>query len=134
MAVHSHLVTRSRLASAGAAALLVVALAGCGSSSGSSGASSKPSSSAPSGGSPAAAAITIKSFKFAPTPLKVKVGSTITVTNADGTDHTVTADDNSFDTGKFSDGSKTIKVDKAGSYSYHCNVHDYMKGVIQVEG
>ena len=130
--------TRSRLASSGAVALLVFGLAGCGSSSsgGSSGAKaygSSPSTSAAAGGA-TGNAINIKNFKFSPNPLKAKVGATITITNTDGTDHTVSADDKSFDTGKFSEGSKTFTVDKAGTYSFHCNVHDYMKGVIQVTG
>ena len=69
---------------------------------------------------------------FSPTPLNAKVGDTITVSNQDGTDHELKANDASFDTGRFSSGSKTIKVEKAGMFAYHCAIHDYMTGVIQV--
>jgi plastocyanin len=78
------------------------------------------------------ATITIKSFHFGPNPLNAKVGATITVTNDDDTAHTATADDKSFDTGRFSSGSRTITVTRAGTITFHCDIHDYMTGVIQV--
>ena len=81
-----------------------------------------------------AAGITIKDFKFSPTPFTAKVGDTITVTNQDGTDHELKANDGSFDAGRFANGSKTFTVTKAGTFAYHCDVHDYMTGVIQVNG
>ncbi len=71
-------------------------------------------------------AIAIKDFKFAPSPLDAKVGDTITVTNDDNTDHQLKANDSSFDTGAFSSGSKTITVMTAGTFAYHCAIHDYM--------
>ena len=93
-------------------------------------------SSTPAGGANSAGttgtAITIKDFTFSPTPLHAKVGDTITVTNDDNTAHQLTANDSSFDTGAFSSGSKTITVAKAGTFAYHCAIHDYMTGVIQV--
>jgi plastocyanin len=78
--------------------------------------------------------ISIKDFKFSPTPLNAKVGDTITVTNEDDTDHELKADDGSFDAGRYAKGSGTITVTKAGTFAYHCDVHDYMTGVIQVAG
>ena len=74
--------------------------------------------------------VTIKSFKFSGCPLTVKAGATVTVTNTDGTDHSVTADDKSFDTDKFSSGSKTITIGKAGTYTFKCKVHNFMTGEI----
>ena len=85
-------------------------------------------------GATASNAITIKSFKFTPSPASAKAGATVTVSNGDGTDHSLTADDGSFDTGVFSSGTKTITVSKAGSFSYHCKIHNFMTGVIQVSG
>ena len=76
--------------------------------------------------------MTIKDFKFSPTPLSAKAGDTITVTNQDATDHQVKANDGSFDSGRFADGSKTFTVTKPGTFAYHCDVHDYMTGIIQV--
>jgi plastocyanin len=78
--------------------------------------------------------ITIQSFKFSPDPLQAKVGK-VTVKNTDqGTPHSVTADDNSFDTGIFTsaDSPKTITLSKAGTFKYHCQVHNFMHGTIQV--
>lgn len=81
----------------------------------------------------AAAAITIKDFKFAPETLKAKVGDVITVTNKDSATHTVTARDESFDTGNLDEGAeKTITVAKAGTFEYVCDIHDYMTGTIEV--
>jgi plastocyanin len=78
-------------------------------------------------------AITIKQFTFAPTPLKAKVGDTITVANHDETRHTATANDGSFNTGDLAgNATGTIKLTKAGSVAYHCAIHDYMHGVIQI--
>ncbi|MDQ1358878.1 MAG: hypothetical protein QOJ52_489 [Acidimicrobiaceae bacterium] len=99
-------------------------------------AASGSSSSAPSPttGAPSAATgkITIQGFKFVPDPSSAKVGDTITVTNADGTDHSLTATDGSFDTGVFSSGSKTITLSKAGTFSIHCRIHNFMTGTITV--
>ena len=79
--------------------------------------------------------ITIQNFKFNPDKLTAKVGDKLTVTNLDqGTPHSFTADDNSFDTGIFqkSDGAKTVTLSKAGTFPYHCQVHNFMKGTITV--
>jgi plastocyanin len=96
--------------------------------------SPSPSTTAPSTTAPSTAgtAITIQGFKFSPASLQAKVGDTITVTNQDGTNHTVTAVDGTFDTGAFDSGSKTFSVTKAGTFDYHCNIHNFMTGVIKV--
>jgi plastocyanin len=61
-----------------------------------------------------------------------KVGDTVRVTNNDGVAHSVTADDGSFDTGLFSDGTRTIHLTKAGTFTYKCTLHPNMTGTIQV--
>jgi len=117
-------------------------IAGC-SSSGSKTASPPPTSGAQ--GSAASAttvaaptpvegtAITIKGFAFQPPELRAKVGDTITVTNDDGTDHTLSAVDGSFTTGRFSTGTKSIKVTAPGRFEFKCEVHGFMPhGFIQV--
>jgi plastocyanin len=79
------------------------------------------------------AAITIKNFAFKPTPLTVKAGTKITVTNKDGTTHTLTSDTGKFDAGSIDGGnSASIMVKKPGTYKYHCEIHDFMKGTIKV--
>ena len=122
-----------------------VVFAACGSSGDkSSSSTTTPASSATTGGSgtsagtstPAAGGqtITIQGFKFSPDPLSAKTGK-VTVANMDeGTPHSVTADDNSFDTGIFTknDSPKTITLSKSGTFKYHCQVHSFMHGTIEV--
>lgn len=76
--------------------------------------------------------VTIKNFSFSPKTLKVKAGATVKVKNSDGTTHTFTANKGAFDTGEIDGGSSaTVKVKKAGTYAYHCNIHSSMKGTIK---
>ena len=64
----------------------------------------------------------------------MKAGSTLTVTNDDGTQHTLTADDKSFDTGDLDGGAKaTVKIGAPGKYAYHCDIHNYMTGTIEAK-
>jgi plastocyanin len=86
------------------------------------------------GGGTPGTVITIKDFEFAPQPLNAKAGAEVTVKNDDGTTHTVTADDKSFDSGEV-EGGKSAKVTlpgKAGTVAYHCEIHDFMKGTVEV--
>jgi len=124
-------------------AAAVMATGGC-SSSGSKAAPVGPTSSQAPGSTtttvagPTAVAgtsISIKGFAFQPPELAAKVGDTISVTNTDGTDHSLTSVDGAFDTGRFSSGAKTFKVDKAGRFEFKCEVHSFMPhGFIQVSG
>ena len=76
--------------------------------------------------------VTIKDFKFSPKTLTVKAGSKITVKNSDSTTHTFTADKGAFNSGDIDGGSSaTVTVKKPGTYAYHCNIHNYMKGTIK---
>jgi plastocyanin len=77
--------------------------------------------------------IVIQNFDYAPPKLAVAAGTTITVKNADGTAHTVTAKDKSFDTGDVDGGATaTITIDRPGTYQYFCDIHNYMTGTIEV--
>lgn len=92
------------------------------------------SGAAASGGGRGAAsnAISIRNFRFSPNPIVVKAGAAVTVTNDDGTVHTLTADDQSFDTGDLDGGAAgTIIVKSPGRYAYHCEIHSYMTGTIE---
>ena len=76
--------------------------------------------------------VTIKDFEFSPKTLTVKAGTKITVKNTDGTTHTFTAHKGAFDTGDIDGGSSaTVTVKKPGTYAYHCNIHNSMKGTIK---
>jgi plastocyanin len=79
-----------------------------------------------------AGTVTIKNFKFSPSPLKVKAGPKVTVKNADSTTHTFTANKGAFDTGDIDSGSSaTVTIKKPGTYAYHCEIHNFMKGTIK---
>ncbi|MFJ8335978.1 cupredoxin domain-containing protein [Streptomyces sp. NPDC094437] len=110
-------------------ACLLLALTAC-SNSGSASSSSSASAS-PSG----ANRIEIKNFAFHPAKLTVGPGTVITVTNNDSATHTVTATGKkTFDTGDIGAGrTKTFTAPKtAGTYSYICTIHQYMKGTLTV--
>lgn len=78
--------------------------------------------------------IDISNFMYSPAVLKVKVGSTITVTNDDEAEHTATSNtEGVFDTGTLNKGqSMSFKVNKVGTFSYHCSFHAFMHGTIEV--
>ncbi len=91
---------------------------------------SKP---AASGGGGGAVTLNIKDFAFSPNPIEVPKGTIVKVVNDDDAAHTATADDKSFDTGELGKGdSKDITLSEEGEIAFHCAIHDYMKGVIQV--
>ena len=77
--------------------------------------------------------VSIKDVSYSPKEVKVRKGDTVTWINADERDHTVTADDGSFKSGKMSDGETfKQKFDKAGRYKYHCDYHPRMKATVVV--
>ena len=91
-------------------------------------------SAAPEGSAAAGQSVTIQDFKFSPNTLTVPVGTTVTWTNADSTQHTVTADDGSFDSGPLDPGatfSQTFTT--AGTFTYHCNIHSNMTATVTVQ-
>jgi len=85
----------------------------------------------------ATTSVTIQDFAFSPKTITVKVGDTVTWTNQDSVQHDVTADDPSDFAPSGSLLSKgqsySFKFNKAGTYSYHCTPHPYMKGTVIVE-
>src|SRR5260370_33144524 len=74
------------------------------------------------------------SFGFTPGRLAIRVGTTVTWKNMSSVPHTVTSDDGTtFDSGTFPVGGTfhfTFKT--AGTFSYHCNIHPYMRSMIIV--
>ena len=79
--------------------------------------------------------ITIKNFMFSPMSLTVAPGATVKVTNKDSATHTLTANDNAFNTGDITQNqTKTFKAPmKPGTYSYICGIHQYMMGTLIVK-
>jgi plastocyanin len=120
--------------------LVVGVIAGCSNSSGSSGSSAAtaaPASASASGGSAPAAGgstVEISNFTFAPATLTVPAGTAVTWKFDDSTQHTVTADDNSFTSAAMGAGQTYMHTfDTKGTLAYHCSIHPFMKGSVEVQ-
>jgi len=145
------------LARATAVALVALSLAGCAgaASVAPSGAPSVNASAVSSAASSAASAVAsaapsvvaslaparptetarIANFAFDPTNAGVKRGATLTWTNNDNIAHTVTFDDGSDSSGNLNKGATFKRTfDKAGTFTYHCNIHPAMRGIVTVTG
>src|SRR4051794_6474284 len=72
-------------------------------------------------------------WHFDPVQLTVPAGATVVWFNKGKEDHSVTADDKSFDSGlKKSGASWQRAFPRTGTFSYHCDPHPWMTGTIQV--
>jgi plastocyanin len=88
-----------------------------------------------SGGQAAKGAVRIADFAFTPDSRSAKVGDSVKWTNEDGATHRVTADDGAFDSGNLAAGKAfSFTFDKAGTFAYHCNIHQRMTGTVTVSG
>jgi plastocyanin len=94
----------------------------------------RPSKTAkPAGADQGVVMLDIKDFMFSPQTVKLRVGQTLVVTNQDTAIHTITSDDGSFDSGNLAKGeSFRFTPTKAGTYTYFCDLHQYMTGTIEV--
>lgn len=144
------------LAPLGAIACAGIVLAACGSGSGYGSSSSgstpagntkaadvAPTAKPASGGGAAAGAHTVNivegagdpntAWKFDPATITVKTGDTVVFMDTGSETHTATADDGSFDTHAISAGQqKSVTMAKAGTFTFHCSFHPWMKGTITV--
>jgi len=116
---------------------MALAFAACGGSTDTGG--SGGASSAPADNTPAAVTISVKADAtnvgaYSPSPATAKVGDPVKWSfDDDQNQHTVTAEDGSFDsTTKGKGDTFTHKFDKAGTFAYHCTLHANMKGTITV--
>jgi plastocyanin len=70
---------------------------------------------------------------FSPEDLTINVGDTVTWTNDDDSPHTVTADDDKFNSGNMGEGATwSYTFTEVGAYDYHCNYHGSMTGSVTV--
>jgi plastocyanin len=80
----------------------------------------------------------IKTFQFQPKVIEVHAGATVTWTNQDYIEHTITsgtpdAPDGSFASEPFGKGkSFTTTFAKPGEYTYFCSRHKSMHGTVKV--
>jgi plastocyanin len=117
---------RARPAGRWAAGLAVVgALAGC--------FSDRPAATGPE--PPASGnAVSIENFAFVPPNLSVASGTTVTWTNTDQVQHTVSSDDgHTFESSAFGQGQKfQFTAAAPGTYTYTCRIHPFMHGTLTV--
>jgi len=126
-------------ASIGAVGIFKVAAAGQSTTTGTT-ASTQTSSSTPTGSVGVAinsgSALNTTSTYFSPSTITVVIGvnSTVIWTNDDSAEHTVTATNNSFNSGYIQPGqSFTYTFTTPGTYTYYCTIHPWMKGTVIVK-
>lgn len=77
--------------------------------------------------------VIMQGMSFSITTLRITKGATVTWKNTDNTTHTVTADDNSFNSGDVTAGNSYSRTfDVQGTFPYHCTYHSPMKGTVIV--
>jgi plastocyanin len=77
--------------------------------------------------------VEIKDFGFAPDSLTVAAGTKVLWTNEDPTPHTVTSDNDAFDSDVLEPGDTFSFTFAKGIYKYACNIHPDMVGTVTVE-
>ena len=77
--------------------------------------------------------VKITDFKFTPTPLAIKKGNVVVWVNNGPSTHTTTSDTGKWDSGPLTVGTKFHKrFRKVGTFTYHCSIHPFMTGEIDV--
>ena len=80
-----------------------------------------------------AASVSIVNFKFDPTPLVVKAGTTVAWTNRDGIAHTVDFSSPDLHSSVLNQSDRfTYTFAGPGSYAYICRIHPFMHGTVVV--
>ena len=84
----------------------------------------------------ASVGVEIVDFAYAPAAVTVHVGDTVTWTNRDAVEHTVTSDPGAavaFDSGLFGQQQTfSMTFTQPGTYGYHCTPHPTMVGAVTV--
>lgn len=80
------------------------------------------------------AAIAVQEFKFAPSVLTVRVGTTVTWTNHDEETHTITSATGAFaSAGLGHEEGFSQTFTRAGRYEYFCALHPHMRATVIVQ-
>jgi plastocyanin len=79
------------------------------------------------------ATVVAQDFTFT-VPDSVAAGATVTFDNQDSAPHTMTADDDAFDSGNVTGGSQgeVTAPSEAGEYAFHCEIHPNMTATLTV--
>ncbi len=84
-------------------------------------------------GAPADVRVDAADFEFRPATIDVAAGGRVTWTNTGVAPHTVTATDDTFDSGRLASGATFVRTfETPGSYAYLCAVHPEMTATIRV--
>jgi len=77
--------------------------------------------------------VSIQGYAFNDATITVPVGTTLTWTNNDNTEHSTTSADDVWDSGKIVPGASFSTTFMApGTYAYYCKYHVFMKGTVIV--
>lgn len=77
--------------------------------------------------------ITIQNFTYQPATLQVRIGTTVTWTNQDSVQHSVTFRNGMKDSGLLSQGqSFSYTFNTPGTYQYYCSIHPSMLATVTV--
>jgi plastocyanin len=92
----------------------------------------------PSGATVAASIVsgssTLTTTAYAPNPVVVAVGGTVSWTNNDTKTHTSTADAGEWSSGPIAPGGTfSMMFASAGTFAYHCTIHPGMVGTVTVQ-
>jgi plastocyanin len=88
---------------------------------------------APAGAAPVGARVTIKNFLFNPATVSIARGTKVVWVNKGPSSHTTTSDTGLWDSGTMAVGVKFSRTfRKAGTFTYHCNIHPTMTGTVSV--
>jgi len=80
-----------------------------------------------------AAEVTIPAKLYLPKELVVITGTTVTWRNSDRSTHTVTEEEDAFDSGHIAPGAAfSTTFAKNGVFAYHCSIHKFMRGTVSV--
>lgn len=86
------------------------------------------------GSTPQQTDVVIEGLAFNPPEISVAVGSTVTWSNQDSVNHTVTARDGTFDSGNLPDGATfSYTFEEKGTFEYYCTIHPNMEAKVIVE-
>ena len=77
--------------------------------------------------------VVMRDNQFLPARVEVTAGTVVEWLNQGARDHTVTADDRSWDSGSIAPGNSwRFRFDRPGTYAIHCEPHPSMRGVVIV--
>ena len=95
-----------------------------------------PATAGDAGASVGAASVGLKNSRFDPTEIEIAAGESVSFTNNDPFNHTVTSKDDStieYASGNLGEGETFVQsYGEAGSFAFFCEIHPTMRGTVIV--